>query len=253
MKNKIIEKLRNVEKEYNIQILLACETGSRAWGFPSPDSDYDVRFIYKHHKDWYLSLSEKKDTIELMFDNNEMDLSGWDLRKTLNLLWKSNASLLERIQSPVVYIENQAFLEGIKNLATTCYSKIATMHHYLSMAKNMYGEVQQKEEVKLKKLFYALRTATACEWILEKETMPPIAFGIMLENLNFSTHFKEKINDLIALKATKSETYLHFQEKEINQYIEKIILKAENEAKSLPASKGQIEDLNSFFVKTLTP
>jgi uncharacterized protein len=85
MIEKIKDYLNLIQQKNGVEILLACETGSRAWGFPSPDSDFDVRFIYRHDKDWYLSLNEKKDTIELMFENNEIDLSGWDLKKSLNL------------------------------------------------------------------------------------------------------------------------------------------------------------------------
>src|SRR5690606_32395753 len=116
MSEKIIQYLDKIENEKQIKILLACETGSRAWGFPSPDSDFDIRIIYVHKKDWYLSLSEKKDSIELMFENNDIDISGWDLRKSLRLLQKSNPPLLERIQSPIVYKSDNTFLAEINEL-----------------------------------------------------------------------------------------------------------------------------------------
>lgn len=251
MNNKILKYLIQIQEEKGIEILLACETGSRAWGFPSPDSDYDVRFIYRHKKNWYLSLNEQKDTIEEMFDNNEIDLSGWDLKKSLKLLWKSNPPLLERIQSPIIYISDKAFLEEINDLAKSTYSKIATMHHYLNMAIKMYSEIKDNKNVKLKKLFYALRTSIACIWIIEKEEIPPIVFQTMLEQLDIEKNITDRIYELIALKATKNENYIHFEEKEINIFIEKCIEKAENISKQLPASNGKIDDLNSFFIKTL--
>ena len=251
MHEKIIQYLRQVESEKNIKILLACETGSRAWGFPSPDSDYDIRFIYKHERNWYLSLNERKDTIERMFENNDFDLSGWDLKKSLHLLWKSNPPLLERIQSPIIYISDDQFLSDINNLAKSTYSKIATMHHYLSMAKKMYAELKDKDTLKLKKLFYALRTATACKWIEEREDIPPIEFSTMLEQLGLSSQLKQEIFDLIELKSTKNEDYLHKQEPLINSFIEQCIFQADKVANSLPASKGNIEELNSFFISQL--
>lgn len=251
MKDKIIQYLQQVQDEKEIKILLACETGSRAWGFPSPDSDYDVRFIYRHEKNWYLSLNEKKDTIEKMFENNEFDLSGWDLKKSLNLMWKSNPPLLERIQSPIIYISDDNFLTDIIGLAKSTYSKIATMHHYLSMSKKMYSEVKDNSTVKLKKLFYALRTAIACKWIIEREEIPPIVFQKMLKELDIDENVRHRIYELIDLKATKNEDYLHTEEIAINNLIENCILYAENVANSLPASKGKIEDLNSFFIKNL--
>ena len=144
MEEKIKYYLSQIEREKNIEILLACETGSRAWGFPSPDSDYDVRIIYKHNREWYLNLFEEKDTIEHFFENNDIDVSGWDLRKSLRLLWKSNPPLLERIQSPIIYKSDVDFLNGINKVASLTYSRIATIHHYLSMAKKMMDEIDQK-------------------------------------------------------------------------------------------------------------
>ncbi len=91
MKAKILDKLRQVEQDRNIEILFAVESGSRAWGFASPDSDYDIRFVYKHSKDWYLNLWEQTDTIQFMTED-DLDGSGWDIRKALRLLAKSNAS-----------------------------------------------------------------------------------------------------------------------------------------------------------------
>jgi predicted nucleotidyltransferase len=251
MKERIKAYLNKIQEDKGIEILLACETGSRAWGFPSPDSDFDIRFIYKHKKNWYLSLNEKKDTIELMADNNELDLSGWDLKKSLTLLSKSNPPLLEKIQSPIIYFADNAFLSEITGLAQNHYSKIATMHHYLNMAKKMFEEVDDKKDIKLKKLFYALRTSMACRWILETDEIPPIVFQTMLENLELKTSLKQKIYELIELKSYKNEDYRHTEEVELNAFIKEAINLADSQAKKLPASKAKIEDLNDFFIKML--
>jgi len=251
MNEKIIQYLDKIEKEKDVKILLACETGSRAWGFPSPDSDFDIRIIYVHKKDWYLSLSEKRDSIDLMFENNEIDITGWDLRKSLRLLQKSNPPLLERIQSPILYKHNSSFLKEMNDLANSQYSRIATIHHYLSMAKKFLEELKEKEDYKLKKFFYALRSATACKWILEKEEMPPIEFQKMLSGLNIENSLINRINELISLKATISESYLHNGEKELINFIEICINSADEKRKILPSSKGNIEELNSFFLKIL--
>lgn len=252
MEERIKTYLSQLEQEKGISILLACETGSRAWGFPSPDSDYDVRIIYRHKMEWYLSLNEQKDSIERMLDNNEIDISGWDLKKSLNLLRKSNSSLLERIQSPIIYRVNDDFLHGITALAPAEYSKIAAMHHYLSMAKKFLEEISGQQEYKLKKLFYALRTTIACQWILEKDVMPPIVFPVMLENLHLQAQHVNRIYELIELKKQKSEAYLHQNEPELVSLLAEIVRHADQEALSLPASKGNIDDLNAFFRKTLT-
>ena len=142
--------LTNIEQTKKVQILYACETSSRAWGFPSPDSDYDVRFIYRHERDWYLSLSQLKDTIEYMVDET-WDVTGWDLRKSLLLLKKSNAALIERFQSPIVYSEAANFKDEFKQLIEIYYSPTAVFFHHYSLAKNFWGELKDANEVKLKR------------------------------------------------------------------------------------------------------
>jgi len=251
MKEKINRYLDDIEKEKDIKILLACETGSRAWGFPSPDSDYDIRIIYMHRKDWYLSLSEKKDTINLMLENNDLDITGWDLRKSLRLLQKSNPPLLERIQSPIVYRKDDAFVDELTSLAQQHYSRIATIHHYLSMAKKFYDELKANQTYKLKKFFYALRSATACKWIMEKDEIPPIEFSKMLDGLDIPADLVKRINELIELKSGISETYLHQGEKELFDFIETQIRQAEEQKAGLAPGKGNLEQLNRFFIKTL--
>ncbi len=251
MEEKIRKYLADLEKEREIEILLACETGSRAWGFPSPDSDFDIRIIYKHHKEWYLSLIEEKDTIEYFLENNELDISGWDLRKCLRLLWKSNPPLIERIQSPIIYKVNTDFLNGINRVAQKTYSRISTIHHYLSMGKKAYEEVVSEDEYKLKKLFYALRSAIACVWILEKEIMPPIEFRIMLNQLNIPERIRERIDELIKIKSTISESYFHRGETDLIVYIRSCFERTEKIVQSLPSSNGHISELNDFFIKTL--
>jgi len=252
MTEKISQYLHDIEEEKAIKILLACEAGSRAWGFPSIDSDYDIRMIYVHKKDWYLSLSEKKDTIERMFENNDIDITGWDLRKSLRLLRKSNPPLLERIQSSILYKYDKDFLNEINELAITQYSRLAAIHHYFNMAKKFLKELKEEETYKLKKFFYALRSAIACKWILERSEIPPLEFQKMMNGLSLENSLLERINELIKLKATVNESYLHKGEDELINFIETCIHSADERRNSLPSSNGKMEAVNSFFVKTIT-
>ena len=148
----IIDSLIDMEREKNIRILYACETGSRAWGFPSPDSDYDVRFIYMHERDWYLSLSQRKDTIEYM--EEDLDITGWDLKKCLTLLKKSNVPLIERFQSPIEYCAVPGFKVGFKQLIESYYSPTAVFFHHYSLANKFWQDIKDKEEYKLKSFFF---------------------------------------------------------------------------------------------------
>ena len=114
MNDQIQQRLRQIEQDRDVRVLYACESGSRAWGFASTDSDYDVRFIYTHDRDWYLSIYERADGIELGVDEENIDLSGWDLRKALRLFLKSNAVIFEWLYSPIVYFQDDTFTAKLK-------------------------------------------------------------------------------------------------------------------------------------------
>jgi predicted nucleotidyltransferase len=251
MKKKITEQIRVLENKHNVRVIYACETGSRAWGFPSPDSDYDVRMIYMHEPDWYISLGDKKDTIEFMAADGELDITGWDIKKCLKLMWKSNGALLERLQSPIIYTETQAVGALLKQYSEKCFSPIATMYHYLGMAKNSFADVEGKELIKLKKLFYALRATLACKWIIEKKSVPPIIFGTMVNELNFNATLKARIVELIALKLTKNEDYMHNSEIELNTFISTELQKSTDIFSSLKGRAENEIDLDVLLLKII--
>jgi predicted nucleotidyltransferase len=176
MKGIIREKLEGIELGNSVKVLYACESGSRAWGFASPDSDYDVRFVYMQTRDQYLSIRERSDVIELPV-NEVLDIGGWDCRKALQLFLKSNAVLYEWLQSPIVYKETTGFASELRGLMGKYFSMRAGGHHYLSMARNTLENDLQGDSVKLKKYFYALRPALACLWVVERAGVPPMEFG----------------------------------------------------------------------------
>lgn len=243
MEKKIQEKLKQIEKEKGIEILFAVESGSRAWGFASPDSDYDIRFIYKNNLNYYLSLWEKPDVIEFMTDD-DLDGSGWDLRKTIKLLAKSNAPLLEWLYSPLVYHENEAFATQMRMLAKDCFSPIACLHHYLGTTKN-FMDVCQAEEVKLKSYFYALRTALAGKWIIEKNTFPPVDFMELLPIA--PQNIQEKVMALMTIKANQDEKYLHPKEELITDFLLETIQFNQENAGGLGSGKKMSEEMDLFF------
>lgn len=249
MENLIKNKLKELEKQLKIEILYACETGSRAWGFPSPDSDYDVRLIYRRELDWYLSLSDKKDSIEWMSDDGTFDFTGWDIKKCLKLMWKSNGAFMERVQSPIVYIEQGNIAAELKWYVDQCFSPIATMHHYQGMARTSFADVEGKEVLKLKKFFYALRATLACKWILEKGTVPPIVFKTMVDELDFDLTLKQRIFELVELKASKNEDYMHPYEGNLCTFIREELNKAADLRPGLKGRKAKQVDLDSLFRK----
>ncbi len=243
MKNKILNKLKQIELEKGVEILYAVESGSRAWGFASPDSDYDIRFIYKHDLNYYLSLWEQTDVIEFMTED-DLDGSGWDLRKTLKLLAKSNAPLLEWIYSPVVYYENEAFMSQMRALAKDCFSPVACLHHYLGTTKN-FMDVCEQEEVKLKSYFYALRSALAGKWIIEYNTFPPVAFIELLPIAPLN--IQEKTEELMQIKATQDEKYLHPKEVLITDFLKETVQFNMDNAAGLRSGKKMSVQLDGVF------
>lgn len=244
MKEKILQKLKEIEVQKDVKILFACESGSRAWGFASPDSDYDVRFIYKHDLNYYLSLWEQPDVIEFMTED-DLDGSGWDLRKTVKLLAKSNAPLLEWLSSPIVYFQYEPFLKQMQSLAQDCFSPIACLHHYLGTTKN-FMDACQAEEVKLKSYFYALRTALAGKWIIEKNSFPPVAFVELLPIAPLDV--QEKVLELMEIKAVQDEKYLHPKEVLITEFLMETVQFNEENAGGLKVGKKMGEELDGVFI-----
>ena len=202
MTTRITAALAALEAQHGIRILYACESGSRAWGFPSPDSDYDVRFVYVHPLNWYLGLDEGPDTLNFPVDD-ELDLAGWELRKTLRLLRGSNAALFEWLQSPIVYHEAPGFRAQLAPLLPQAFNLKAGLHHYLGQLRRGVEEDLIGEEVRLKRLFYALRSALAARWIRERHALPPMEFAPLRELLPADLH--GVADDLLAQKAFSNE------------------------------------------------
>ncbi|NOT73480.1 MAG: nucleotidyltransferase domain-containing protein [Cyclobacteriaceae bacterium] len=234
---------------HNVSILYAAESGSRAWGFPSPDSDFDARFIYVHSKEYYLSIEEQRDVIELPIDA-VLDINGWDLRKALKLFRKSNAPVFEWLQSPIVYKSNPEFHAEMNSLMPRYFSPRGMFHHYLSMAKSVIaGPDLSGAEVKLKKYFYALRPLLACKWILDYNEVPPMEFGKL--RILLDEDLQGIVNDLLDQKSKLDETFTIKPIKELNAWITNSQEYNENHQPLARAVSDDHEDLNQLFRKFL--
>jgi uncharacterized protein len=159
VRTEILRRLRAAEVEHDVRILYACESGSRAWGFASPDSDYDVRFVYVRKADWYLSfdVERRRDVIEYPI-TDEIDCGGWDIRKALYLLTRTNGALLEWLNSPVRYMETGSIAESLRRLAPEIMNPIALCYHYSHMARGNAREYLFGDQVRLKFLYFASTT-----------------------------------------------------------------------------------------------
>lgn len=249
----IHEQLKQIEQEEQVTILYACESGSRAWGFPSQDSDYDVRFIYLHRPEWYLSIWDTRDVIERPI-NNMLDLSGWDLRKALKLFHKSNPPLLEWLQSPIQYAEEFSVAEQLRGISPYTFSPKSCMYHYLNMAKGNYRDYLQGEQVKIKKYFYVLRPVLACEWIHRYGEMPPMAFDVLVDQLiPQDGELWNVVQQLLARKKSGEELDLEPRLSVINEYLEEQLQELEKTATAYLSAKTDNRDgqLDALFREAL--
>lgn len=176
---KIAELLARIEAERGVRILYACESGSRAWGFASPDSDYDIRFLFARKENDYLSVAFPTDTIEVAI-HDDLDPGGWDVRKALGLLGKSNGPLLEWLHSPITYRAEEDFLDRWRAAARDVFSPQHAADHYRGLAKQMTVGKLRGETVRAKDYLYALRAALAADWINAGMGIPPVPFNDLL-------------------------------------------------------------------------
>lgn len=200
----IQQQLSALGQAQQIKILYAVESGSRAWGFASQNSDWDVRFIYVHPPDWYLSIDTKRDSIEQMLPN-DLDLSGWELQKALRLLRKSNPPLLEWLRSPVVYGQSGSFLEKMRDAATRFFNPKNCLYHYYHMARRNWEAYFKTDEVRLKKYLYVLRPVFACMWIERTGTMAPMEFETLLQHETTNKPLRQAIDELLIQKKSGAE------------------------------------------------
>lgn len=249
MRETIIRKLHEIEKTENVRILLAVESGSRAWGFASPDSDYDVRFIYVRPKEDYLRLEKIRDVIELPLDD-VLDINGWDLQKALRLLYKSNPTLFEWAASPIVYMETE-FAGQFRNVMNTYFSTKKSLYHYISMAEGNYREFLRGANVKAKKYFYVMRPVLACRWILEKGTPPPMRFTELMA-AELPENLLPELEHLLELKMNAPEIKEIPRIDVLNEYLDTSITEIKNLLLDMDDTKKmEWETLDQMFLEAL--
>ena len=242
-------KLKEIEARENIRVIHCVESGSRAWGFASPDSDYDVRFIYVRPIEYYLRLDKTRDVIEWQLDDT-LDINGWDLQKALRLLHSSNPTLFEWNNSPIVYKTTPEWAE-ISAIIGHFFQKKAGLYHYLSTAKKNYREYLKGDMVKPKKYFYVLRPILACRWILEKQTPPPMLFS-ELADACLDEDLVPAVSDLLRLKMETPEMGLGPRIDVINDYLDASIDEVDQLIQTLPGDERITwDELNHIFMDIL--
>lgn len=248
MRNIILEKIKEIEEKENVRVIMAIESGSRAWGFASPDSDYDVRFVYVRQIEDYLRLDKVRDVIEWQIDD-VLDINGWDIKKALQLMHDSNPTIFEWCASSIVYTDSDLF-EKLKELRHSYFSCKKSLYHYWHMASNNYLNYLQEEQVRIKKYFYVIRPLLAAKWIVDNGTQPPMLFSDLVE-AELPENLKDIIKHLLDMKQKMSEMGLTSKIKELDEFIEaelEIVKKAADEAENVKNDWGP---LNKYFYDTV--
>ncbi len=248
VRTEILSRISIAEQEHNVRVLYAIESGSRAWGFASPNSDYDVRFIYAHPKDWYVAvdLEKKRDVIEYEIID-EIDINGWDVRKALQLFSKSNPAFVEWIQSPIVYIDDGKFAQSARNLVGKIYSPEKGIYHYRSMAKTNYRGYLREKMVPLKKYFYVLRPLLSIRWLEKHGTPAPIEFDVLRSLIEHERELSAEISSLLDRKKMSMEKELAPAIPLLNEFIESELDRLEKYNGNSQAAGDGMDDLNLLF------
>lgn len=246
MKTKIQNRLAELEHERGIRILYACESGSRAWGFASPDSDYDVRFVYAHHPEWYLSIHNRDETIELPLEG-ELDLSGWDFRKALRLFAKSNGALLEWLHSPIVYRESPTAVSLWRSLVPDVVSPKALACHYLGQCKRIWLGSLQSDLVRAKSYLYALRSMLAAKWVLQRRSVAPVEFSRLVAGSDLSQTIQSAIARLVESKSQADEHLVLERDATLHPFIDLQLEALEQVARQMRSFVPESELVDAFL------
>lgn len=249
VREQVLFELAAIERSQGVRVLFACESGSRGWGFASPDSDYDVRFLYVHRPEWYLRVEAQRDVIERPI-SDALDISGWELRKALRLLHRSNPTLFEWLDSPLVYRRDDEFAARLRALAPRFYSSVKGRWHYLSMAHRNFREHLQGDNIRLKKYLYVLRPLFAVEWLDAGRGMPPMRFADLAAGVVRDPMLAEEINTLLAVKMTQGEAHYGARFPRIHAYIEEA-LREERPPSDLRKPDGDTAELDAMLLETV--
>lgn len=248
VRDEILRRIEAAEVQHGVRVLLAVESGSRAWGFESPNSDYDARFIYVNRRDWYLSvgLEEQRDVIEYAIVD-DIDLNGWDVRKALRLFWRSNPAFVEWIQSPIVYAQRTGFADRVREILPQVYSCESGIHHYRSMAKTNHRGYLKGDRVPLKKYFYVLRPLLSVRWLERYATPAPIEFDKLLHLIDDQPGLLADIHALLARKRAAPEMGLEPPVASLNAFIETELARLEGLTPPRAAREESLQSLDEIF------
>ncbi len=243
--------LRRLEQERDLRVVFACESGSRAWGFASSNSDFDVRFIFVRPAAQYLRLRPPADAFDI-HGENDLDLAGWDIRKAAELMRKSNSPLLEWLDSPIVYEADGVVSGRLVKLRQRYFDAKKSVYHYLSLAGNVWDKyISGHPEPVRKKYLYALRPLACVRYINIHQRQPPTPFAAVLEGITLPVDVRDAMSTLITDKKADRELGAAPASGVLNQWIEQMIDDGRKLAETLPTSEVSNQELDSLIADAI--
>ncbi|KGX87378.1 hypothetical protein N784_15890 [Pontibacillus litoralis JSM 072002] len=245
----MLKSLHKLEHNEKVKVIYASEVGSRAYGLASLKSDYDVRFIYIHHPEWYLSIDNHRDVIDNRIHKN-IELSGWELTKALRLFRKSNPSMMEWLHSPIIYDKDERFSNEINHLIPTMFAPVSTLYHYIQMTKRNINTISKYEHATPKQYVHTIRPLLMCMWIRQHGHFPPLLINELLNDVHLPVNVQLNMERLCELKRNGEEAVT--AQPRLLRFIQDQVVEMESYVKELgPKNQGQTEPLNHLFRQTL--
>ncbi|MFJ3491789.1 nucleotidyltransferase domain-containing protein [Leifsonia aquatica] len=245
----IDDRLAGIERDHRVTIPWAIESGSRAWGFPSPDSDYDGRFLFVRPAADYLRLTPLRDVIETPLDAI-YDVNGWDVRKALALLVGGNATVVEWLRSPIIYSGDAAFREGMLDLAAQVLDRERVLDHYLHVGIRH----RDAQDGRLKRFFYALRPAAVLGWLRTHpgESIAPMDLPTLLAEADPPAGVVDAASALIARKAVTRELGAGEAPDVLVRYVDDELLRASEREQRPRTDRAAAErKADAFFLRLI--
>ncbi len=251
VRESVLQLLTRIERQRRLRVLFACESGSRAWGFASSDSDYDVRFIYAYRPAEYVGLKAPVGAFDQQ-EPGDIDLGGWDIRKTAELMRRSNPPLMEWLASPIIYRAESAPLASLRQLARWYFDPLKAAHHYLSMARNVWkGHLESEPQPVRKKYLYALRPLACIRYIALHRAQPPTAFAQVLAAIDWPREVMDAVHALVRDKRAGVELGRGHPDVILNRYISRWLNEGDAVAAALPTNDRDNEALDRFVADVI--
>lgn len=251
MEDWVEQRLCHIEETAQVRILYAVEAGSRARGLAGPASDYDVRFIYVHPRDWYLAIdrASQRDVLEYPIEHN-VDIVGWDLRKALQLFAQSNPSVIEWLLSSVIYRHNEVLQDHLCTLFPQVFNPIKNMHHYRSIAQKNAQKFLKQTPVPVKKYLYIMQALLCVNWLERYQTPAPISIYELLHLLDGKGKIRQIMDELILQKRNGCHHLPVGRSLQLDQFIHAELSRLANRCwPSINPLPSSMSELNQLFLQ----